>query len=77
MNFLIHTSMTLFIIFKALNYLRMSSRIDAVSQRVQTAVTMKQVMKDRNTSLSFKIVDQFCSYSVNFASFSRKRLVCV
>lgn len=28
---------------QALNYLRMSSRIDAVSQRVQTAVTMKQV----------------------------------
>ncbi|CAB3978102.1 charged multivesicular body 1b [Paramuricea clavata] len=28
---------------QALNYLRMGSRIDAVSQRVQTAVTMKQV----------------------------------
>ncbi|XP_046848951.1 charged multivesicular body protein 1b-like [Xenia sp. Carnegie-2017] len=28
---------------QALNFLRMSSRIDAVSQRVQTAVTMKQV----------------------------------
>ncbi len=28
---------------EALNYMRMSSRIDAVSARVQTAVTMKKV----------------------------------
>lgn len=28
---------------QALNYMRLSSRIDAVAQRVQTAVTMKQV----------------------------------
>ncbi|CAH1244684.1 charged multivesicular body protein 1b-like [Branchiostoma lanceolatum] len=31
---------------QSLNYLRMSSRIDAVAQRVQTAVTMKKVTKD-------------------------------
>lgn len=30
---------------EALNYLRMSSRIDAVASKVQTAVTMKQVTK--------------------------------
>eukprot|EP00123_Amoebidium_parasiticum_P022719 comp9344_c0_seq1/m.4417 comp9344_c0_seq1/g.4417 ORF comp9344_c0_seq1/g.4417 comp9344_c0_seq1/m.4417 type:complete len:206 (-) comp9344_c0_seq1:496-1113(-) len=30
---------------EALNYLRMSSRLDATSQRVQTALTMKQVSK--------------------------------
>ena len=30
---------------QALNYRRMSSRVDAVSQRVQTAVTMQQVTK--------------------------------
>ncbi|KAI8519564.1 Charged multivesicular body protein 1b [Branchiostoma belcheri] len=31
---------------QSLNYLRMSSRIDAVAQRVQTAVTMKKVTQD-------------------------------
>lgn len=30
---------------QALNYMRMSSRIDAVAARVQTAITMKQVTK--------------------------------
>ena len=29
---------------QALNYRRMSARVDAVSARVQTAVTMKQVI---------------------------------
>ena len=30
-------------LLQALNYMRMSSRIDAVSARVQTAITMRQV----------------------------------
>ena len=30
-------------LLQALNYMRMSSRIDAVAARVQTAITMKQV----------------------------------
>lgn len=30
-------------VFKRLNFRRMSSRVDAVSQRVQTAVTTKKV----------------------------------
>ena len=30
---------------QALNYRRMSARVDAVAARVQTAVTMKQVCK--------------------------------
>ena len=31
---------------QALNYRRMSARVDAVAARVQTAVTMKQVKHD-------------------------------
>ena len=33
----------LILFLQALNFLRMGSRIDAVAQRVQTAVTTKQV----------------------------------
>lgn len=32
---------------EALNYMRMSSRIDAVAARVQTAVTTKKVRKNK------------------------------
>lgn len=32
--------------FKALNFLRLSSRVDAVASRVQTAVSMQRVTKD-------------------------------
>ncbi len=37
---------------ESLNYLRMASRLDAVSSKVQTAVTMKQVTKSMSGVVS-------------------------
>ena len=62
-------------VFQALNYLRMSSRIDAVSQRVQTAVTMKQVMFMKINHALLCALDIFCSFHWGGATLEIKFVV--
>lgn len=46
---------------EALNFLRMASKVDAVRSKVQTAVTMKEVIEIREISKAFSTILVFCS----------------